>query len=146
MPKPHSALRAAAGVLLIAPCVWLAACSTKPAELNPVQGKVLHKGEPLSGALVSFHPEDPNAERSTGLTNADGTFSLSTGQVNGAPSGKYVVTIICSEIPKDIKQGLSTGGIETQDRLQGAYANPSSSRLTAEVKDGPNQLAPFELN
>jgi hypothetical protein len=134
----------ALGWLVVAGGLTLSACS-QPARLNPVQGKVLHQGEPLAGALVSFHPPDEAAERSTGLTKADGTFTLTTGQVEGARPGKYVVTIICSEVPKDTKQGFSTGGVDTVDRLQGKYANASKSTINVEIKDGPNQLEPFDL-
>jgi hypothetical protein len=30
--------------------------------------------------------------------------------------------------------------------VKGAYAKVASSKISAEIKDGPNQLAPFDLN
>lgn len=121
-------------------------CSKSTEGLNPVQGKILFKGEPLGGALVSFHPEgNINGDRPTGFTKPDGTFSVTTGQLDGAAAGKYKLTFICSETPKAVGGGLSTGGIETVDKLQGAYANLNSSQISVTIKDGPNQLEPIDL-
>ncbi|HZN35356.1 MAG TPA: hypothetical protein VFB80_16115, partial [Pirellulaceae bacterium] len=116
--------------------------------LNPVQGKVLHQNQPLAGALVAFHPDGPrdiNVENSVGLTKEDGTFHLTTGQKDGARAGKYTVTIICSEIPQSAKKNLSTAGVDSVDRLKGAYANVDASKIKVEIKTGPNQLEPFDL-
>jgi hypothetical protein len=122
-------------------------CSDSP-PLHPVEGKVLYKNEPLSGALVALHPKggaDIKAIPSTGLTGADGTFKITTGDKSGAPAGEYVVTIICSETV-DAKPGkISTGPPETRDRLNGAYADKAKSTITVEVKKGDNQLEPFNL-
>jgi hypothetical protein len=136
-------------------CLGLAAvaCSglscNKQEALNPVEGKVLYQNAPLTGALVSFHPQGTGAEsrdRSTGLTKEDGTFSLNTGQIQGAPAGDYVVTVICPVPVKTESQGMSVGGeAETEDRLQGAYASPHSSQIKVTIEEGPNQLEPFEL-
>jgi hypothetical protein len=119
----------------------------KPAGLNPVAGKVLFNGEPLSGALVSFHstagPLDSGPP--VGLSKSDGTFSVATGDVEGAPTGTYKVTIICSETPKVEGGGLSTGGVETRDRLQGKYANSEASQISVTIKEGPNALETFDL-
>jgi len=134
--------------------VWLAvlcliqlSCSSS-SGLNPVQGKVLYQNEPLGGALVSFHPDGPpdiRVEHPVGLTTADGTFQLTTGKDDGARAGQYTVTIICSEIPKTTQKGFSTGGVESVDRLKGAYANLATSKLKIEIKPGSNQLQPFDL-
>jgi hypothetical protein len=117
-------------------------------ELNPVQGKVLYKGQPLKGALVTFHAkgaDELTTIRPVGLTKDDGAFTLMSGEKNGAPAGDYVITIICSEMPKTSGKAISTGGIDTQDRLQGAYAERAASKITATIKAGPNQLEPFDL-
>jgi len=117
--------------------------------LNPVQGTVLYKNQPLKGAVVTFHPKGVNeitAVRPVGLTDEDGTFRLTTGQKEGAPAGEYIVTVICSEEvgPRD-KKVISTAPPETRDRLQGAYANAAKSEFKAEIKNGVNQLEPFHL-
>lgn len=121
------------------------ACN-KTEGLNPVQGKVRYQGKPLAGALVSFHPSGGMRDPSTGMTKEDGTFSLVTGEINGAVAGKYTVTIMCQVPTKAQPTGTSFGGMpETEDMLKGAYSNKSSSKITVDVKDGPNQLEPFEL-
>ena len=117
-------------------------------KLNPVTGKVLHKDKPLAGALVTFHPKGPadiKAFPSTALTKEDGTFTLTTGDKEGAPAGEYVVTIICSEAVARKPGVISTGPPESVDRLNGAYANKDASKLAATVKPGENRLEPFDL-
>jgi hypothetical protein len=117
-------------------------------KLNPVQGKVLYKKEPLPGALFTFHPKDTtdmNVIPPVGLTGEDGTFKVTTGQKDGAAAGEYVVTIICSQVPTGGKKPVSTGGVDTQDRLGGTYADRANSRITVKIKEGTNQLEPFDL-
>lgn len=133
---------------------WLAllalfatSCKKGP-ELNPVTGKVLFKNEPLAGATVTFHPKtaDLKAVPPTAQTMADGTFTVVTGDKEGAAAGDYIVTIICSELPPEAKKGgLATGGMDTVDRLKGAYANRDASKISVQIKKGPNQLEPFSL-
>jgi hypothetical protein len=132
--------------LAIVALVGFAVGCSKSRELNPVQGKVMYQGQPLAGALVSFHPQDRSGDPAVGLTKGDGTFELTTGEFKGADAGKYKITVIC-QTPIDAKgEGLSFGGEpETEDRLKGAYANNSKSTITVEVKEGPNQLEPFDL-
>ncbi len=114
--------------------------------LNPVTGKVLYQGKPLAGALVSLHPENGKTSPPTGLTKEDGTFSVMTGDTAGAPAGTYRVTVICQAPLETKAEGLSFGpSFETEDRLSGAYANRDKSQITVEVKAGPNQLEPFDL-
>jgi len=134
-------------VLLIVLCLVQLSCSSK-SGLNPVQGKVLYQNQPLGGALVSFHsdgPADIKVEPTVGFTKEDGTFQLTTGKEDGAPAGHYTVTIMCSEIPKTTQKGFSTGGVESVDRLKGAYANLGTSKLKVEIKPGSNRLEPFDL-
>ena len=125
--------------------VVLAGCTQK-ATLNPVQGKVTLGGQPLAGALVSFHSEDPKASPATGFTKEDGTFSVMTDDIEGAKPGTYTITIMC-QVPLTKKsQGMEFGGTpETEDRLKGAYANRDNSQIKVTIKEGPNQLEPFDL-
>ncbi len=116
--------------------------------LNPVEGKVIYKGQPLDGALVSFHPKgqtDFRTVSSVGYTKNDGTFTLTTGPKDGAPAGEYVVTITCSREVKRAGNGISTSLPETEDTLQGAYSNRDRSQIHVTVKSGKNKLEPFDL-
>jgi hypothetical protein len=131
--------------LILLPALGCLSCSGS-AALNPVQGTVLYKNQPLAGALVTFHPKGATGVATilpVGMTKEDGTFTLTTGQTDGAPAGEYVVTLICSEVVKSKR--ISTEQPETQDRFRGAYANAATSQIQVEIKNGPNQLAPFNL-
>jgi hypothetical protein len=128
------------------PALCCLACSGP--KLNPVQGKVLYRNRPLKGAVVTFHPKGANdvtAVRPVGLTGEDGTFTLTTGTKKGAPAGEYVVTILCSEEVRPKDKTISTEPPDTRDMLGGAYANRDRSKITVTVKDGDNQLDPFDL-
>jgi hypothetical protein len=82
-----------------------------------------------------------------GRTQEDGTFTLTTGTQEGAPAGAYRVTIIWPQpvAPQAGKAAMSTARPDTEDRLQGAYANPAQSKFKVEIKPGANQLEPFCL-
>lgn len=136
------------GLLLVLAASVAACGGSSGASLNKVEGKVMLNGQPLPKATVTFHPKtkaDINFIRPTGMTKDDGTFTLTTGKDDGAPAGQYVVTIICSEDPSAGKKVFSTGGVDTVDRLKGAYADSTRSQISVEVKSGPNTLEPFNL-
>jgi hypothetical protein len=124
-------------------------CSSSTA-LNPVKGKVLYKNEPIKGVTVTFHPKGDDGLktiRPVGFTAEDGSFTLTSGQKEGAASGEYIVTFLCSEEigGKGGKKAISTAPPDTRDRFQGAFSNAATSKFKAQIKDGPNQLQPFEL-
>jgi hypothetical protein len=118
--------------------------------LDPVNGKVLYQNQPLAGALVSFHLENSKSLETqpvTGLTKEDGSFSLSTGQVDGAAPGNYIVTVVCM-VPEggEAKPGAIMQGLpEMEDRLKGKYANRDSSQIKVEIKAGQTELEPIKL-
>ncbi len=144
----HISFRALVGCSLVFLMSLLGLSCSSSSSLHPVRGKVLHNGQPLAKAMVTFHPKqgaDLQTLPPTGLTNDDGTFTLSTGDKAGAPAGEYIVTIICSEEVAPKKGEISTGPPETQDKLNGVYANRDSSKIVVTVKPGDNQLEPFDL-
>jgi hypothetical protein len=133
---------------MLVAAVACASCSAGGPPLNPVQGKLLYKGQPLKGGVLTFHPMDDKsiyAVLPVGLSGEDGSFTLTTGAKEGAPAGKYVVTIICPEEAKLPKGKISTAPPESRDRFEGTYANRETSKLQAEVKTGANELEPFHL-
>ncbi len=134
--------------LVLIPALGCFSCSGS-AGLHPVQGKLLYKNQPMNGAVVTFHPKGANEVttiRPVGLVKEDGSFTLATGQKEGAAAGEYTVTVIWPEevAPKG-KKGFTTEGPETQDRLRGSYAQQATSTLKVEIKKGSNQLEPFHL-
>lgn len=125
------------------------------APLHPVSGQVLLKGRPAANALVVFHDSRPSEElrnlpipRAT--TDSEGRFRLSSympDSFDGAPSGEYVVTVTlpAAAAPSDVAEVDPESIAESPDQLRGKYADPNASPLRAEVKDGDNQLPPFDV-
>ncbi len=60
-------------------------------ELAPASGTVLYNDKPISGATVTFIIE--GKPLATGLTNAEGKFTITTGGRPGAPVGSAKVSI-----------------------------------------------------
>lgn len=111
----------------------------------PVEGQALADGQPAEGALIVFHPLDASAPislRPSGRVGADGTFRLTSYETgDGAPAGKYAVTVLWPEPPTHPLAEPDMG----RDRLAGRYLTPERSPLRAEVGEGENRLQPFEL-
>jgi len=123
-------------------------CSGGGDTLHPVKGQVFWKGQPAKGVLLTFHLKgaDPvTAIRPLGLTGEDGTFTLTTGEREGAAAGEYAVTAIWSEEAPKVKGRISTAPPDNRDRLQGAYANAATPPFKVEIKGGENALPPFQL-
>jgi hypothetical protein len=134
--------------LLLALAVAGPGCTSKTTEqrkaVHPVQGKVFVQKQPAVGAFVLFVPvnegANPTDPRPRAEVKEDGSFTLSTyGDADGAPAGEYVVTITW---PGKV---LPDGREEPADKLNGRYADPQRSKLRATVKDGKNELDPFQL-
>jgi hypothetical protein len=130
--------------------LYVAACSKssnldenrKP--VHPVKGKVLVQGKPAKAAFVLFVPVNEPADapdpRPRAEADPDGSFALSTyGDKDGAPVGEYIVTVTW---PGGV---LPDGREEPADKLLGRYDNVTKSKLRATVKEGQNDLPPFQL-
>ena len=132
-----------AGLALLS-ALLLTSCGPKNADsLHPVQGRVLYKDKPATGAKVVFHPlgdSAPGLPLPQATVEADGAFRLSTRtQHDGAAPGKYAVTVSWPSDGKKEEDGTAAG----PDRLGGRYANPKTTPLRAEVGSSDNQLEPF---
>jgi hypothetical protein len=124
-------------------CLILFACGNKYGDHPPypTSGRVLVNGQPANGARVTFHHEGDWGRKSIvpqGVTDEDGRFVLSTyGVGDGAPAGDYRVVV---EWPA-YRRGRNVG----PDQLAGKFAKQESSGLKAQIKEGNNELPPFEL-
>jgi hypothetical protein len=138
-------------LVFLIPLLCCASCSKS--GYNSVRGKVLYKNEPIGGVAVTFHPKktDIRTLLPVGQTAEDGTFTLMTGQDEGAPEGEYVVTFICPQQAEEKagKKGRSRGmamqKMELEDRFKGAYGSEAKSTFKVVIKAGKNELEPFNL-
>lgn len=121
-----------------------ASCSSQQ-TLYPVQGKVFFAEKPAHGAVVVFHPandKSPRARRPSGVVDEKGSFTLGTySPGDGAAAGEYLVAIAWLEDRS--KRDPATG--EVPNKLPNRYADPETSKLRVTIKEGPNDLEPFQL-
>jgi hypothetical protein len=63
--------------------------------LVPVAGRIMYKGEPVRGAVVTFVPDaDRPVVEGFGRTDSEGRFKIETYSVgSGVPPGHYKVTV-----------------------------------------------------
>jgi hypothetical protein len=120
----------------------LVGCGDARKPVFPVRGKMLFRGNPAVGALVVFNPvgeSDPKAVKPQGLVESDGSFEVSTyGEKDGATPGEYIVTFVWMIEDAKTKSDWSP--------LPPSWMQPEQSNLRVTIKDGPNELQPFQLN
>jgi hypothetical protein len=95
----------------------------------PVSGKVLFKGKPAEGAVVTFvalEANDRQAPRPGAQVKRKGTFRLSTYvSYDGAPAGRYAVTVVYRSPARQV-DGENVG----PDLLRGRYIpSPVENRM-----------------
>jgi len=132
------------GLALLAMVAFLLpGCGRGGAGLQPVEGQVLFNGKPVEGAKVVLQPQgeiDPLASNPAGSTDADGKFKLSTYPTgDGAKPGEYVA---CVMIPPGAEARLAGSPLK---KLPDRYVSGDTSGLAVIVKEGRNQLEPFQL-
>ena len=133
----------------------------------PVTGTVSLKGQPVAEAQVVFKPKG-NSPSATGLTDSSGTYRLMTFDVEGAVPGEYSVAIFKYDqatlaapssssssaetsqggmpddyVPPGIGAPIKTSG--PKNLLPAKYADASTSRLTATVKESGENRIDFNL-
>jgi hypothetical protein len=148
-----------AAAMLLASVLTGCSESESPVEVQPVKGRVLYRNLPAAGVQVMLHAENAAAAASStsatalhpnGITDAEGNFRLTTyAKDDGAPPGAYRVTLHWPDEnyqPRtlDEKEAFRMGTLKP-DRLRGAYANPTTSRLTLTVTKGQSDLPPLAI-
>lgn len=120
------------------------ACGGTQRKLYPVRGKVLVDGKPAEGAVVALYAQDtsqPMAQFPRGHVKADGSFTIGTyDSGDGAPPGDYKVAIVWMDEDPEI---LPNGRFAT--KLPDKYSNATTTPLSVQVREGPNDLAAYEL-
>jgi hypothetical protein len=110
----------------------------------PVQGQIFLNGKPLSEAIVTFHPRGgaPAEPLPSAHTDAEGRFKLTSFETDdGAPEGTYAISLVCFRT-HPIRKG-SDG--DATNIVPARYANAATSKLTATVVAGDNELPPFQV-
>lgn len=149
--------RAAVGIVLAV--IGVAGCGGGGPALEKVNGLVTLDGKPVEGATVSFVPGSGGLFAS-GLTGADGRFTLNTAAPGarpggGAVAGEYRVTIVKMESsaqrrtddPNDPNYDplASVGDNPNAPKkpkylVPQAYGDAAKSGLQATVKKGTNDV------
>jgi hypothetical protein len=131
----------AAALVALAACAGCGSANQRP--VFPVSGKLTYKGEPMAGAWITFHPLDntgPTAVRAFTKADKNGHYKLTTRDTDdGAPAGEYAVTIFWPEAHKGAS-GAEEASNTAPDRLKGAHAVASTTKLRATVREGPNTV------
>ncbi len=112
----------------------------------PVSGVATAKGEPMAGAMISFHPlndPDPRALKAQATAGKDGRFALTTyTSGDGVPAGEYAVTIYWPSKRAKGKEADLTAEEEPipPDRLNREHADPKTTKLRATVREQSNTI------
>ena len=130
--------------------VMLVGCGQRGnSEVVPVDGTVSLNGKPLDSGLITFWPEGGRTAK--GYIQADGTFILGTyTDTDGAIPGTHKVTItnVSDKLPEmpDFDAPLQQPKPASKPPIPLVYANPSSSGVSYEVKQGEDNHAVFTLS
>ena len=121
----------------------LAGCSNKSTALNQVTGKVFYKGAPLHTGLVVFSPDTSKGESGKiafSKIKDDGSYTLLTGDANGATSGWYRVTFTA------LSGSTSSYDTAPVSLLPDKYRDPQLSLVQCEVKSNRDNHLDFNLD
>jgi hypothetical protein len=132
-----------------------------PVPVFPVTGHVTYRGKPVPHALVVLHapganaaappskPGDPGAigpPKPLGTTDDEGKFQIHTYFGNdGAPAGSYRATVVLAG-GGETRNVMAKQIVKTSaTQIPAKYADPATTDLRVEVKEGPNELEAFDL-
>ena len=129
----YDRLSSCSAIVVLLLCIAATGCGN--AYDATAQGTVTHNGKPLALGTITFHPEG-RGPVAYGSIQADGSYSLTTGERVGIVPGKYRVTVVASETIKPPAGSIAspTPRLITPKR----YGNLKTTDLAAEVKPGNN--------
>jgi hypothetical protein len=119
-----------------------------------VEGNITFNGQPLSKALVVFHPVDSTGIAASGTTNEQGIFRLTSlrggAKDAGAVAGEYRVTVSRDkDEPSSFREEKSADDRISkiavfESLIPAKYNNPAKSGLTVTIEKKKN-LFQFSL-
>ncbi|WP_231131138.1 peptidase associated/transthyretin-like domain-containing protein [Crateriforma conspicua] len=118
-------------LLLVAMPLFIVGCgsSRQPGDLVPITGLVTVDGDPAQGVVIQLHPPQPDPPLAQAITDAEGRFAISTRTAgDGATPGSYDVTFVWSTFNAVTRS-------QEGDKLNGRYADPSSTSIHWDVPD-----------
>jgi hypothetical protein len=131
---------------VFAPAIFLltSGCGSggTPLKLTPVSGKITLDGNPMPTGTVIFHPDDSNQKFTPSGIIDNGSYKLLTDGKEGAPVGKYKVSVN----PQGMGMGMPTGGAVTTDpskalgpktSMNSKFGAPATSGIVIEVVESP---------
>lgn len=120
-------------------------------DVVPVSGVVLHNGNPVEEAHVTFvSSSDEQAKAAFGRTDGQGRFKLTTFSTNdGAVLGEHVVTVSkfssSEDSGEDVVSDEGNRTVEVESLIPEQYSKLDQSGLTATVTAGGDNEFMFEL-
>lgn len=137
-------------ILLGSAAMMVCGCGRSLPETAIVRGQVTVGTNPLTEGMITFFPEKGRA--ATSRIEPDGTFRLTTFKPgDGAILGQHRVTIdavklsgAVGPVPTSFEEELVMGGIPSGGQVvwlvPQEYATLQTTKLTAEVKPGENEI------
>ncbi|QDT34155.1 carboxypeptidase-like regulatory domain-containing protein [Thalassoglobus polymorphus] len=140
----------------LAMLVTLSACGGKTDPLKaarpktvPASGKVTYNGTPVEGAQVNLIPATNTDPAAFALTEADGTFTLTTyDDGDGAVPGNYQVTVVKRSVETILNPDDPNGppvGSKEESFLPKKYGSVSSTDLQANISSEGTDSLEFSL-
>jgi hypothetical protein len=119
---------------LVACASLVTGCAKESVKLAPVAGKVTVGGQPVTSGQVSLIPlskEEKTPGLMTGTIDSSGNYKILTAGKDGAPLGKYKVTVTPAmrAAPADKKAPAMS--------YSQVFMDANKSTLTIEVVDNP---------
>lgn len=116
----------------------VAGCNGREFSVQPAQGKVLCKGEPVTGGSITFIPIGDEKTQATGKVatatiKQDGTFVLSTyGRFDGAIVGKHRVEYIGNEGDGGAENEEEQASGNTESEAEISSPKPTSKKTSTD--------------
>lgn len=118
-------IRRISGGLLVS-LVFAAGCGSGGPELVAVTGKVTFQGKPVAGANITFIPA--NGSIATATTDANGAYTISSGESTGVVAGMAAVTV--SKMERGAGGGM-TQNMSPEDMQKMAMSGQMTQALAA---------------